>query len=154
MLYNKNMKYAFILFFIFSAYFTYGQTYNWGSSTDSTRHIVSANIGWEYAVVIGANYSYKLPFKKTVFLQTGFSVPFGNNIMDDFKSNLGLSGLLFRKNSFNSILTVNGIYKTYSSELVRMKNLGFDIKTINGIYKSKWFVSTEIGLCCPKQFSK
>ena len=89
------MKYAlsFILFLFLSSYFTYGQTYNWSSSKDSTKHVVSANIGWEYAVIIGANYSYKLPFKKSIFLQTGFSVPFGKNVMDDFKSNLGLNKL-------------------------------------------------------------
>jgi hypothetical protein len=142
------MKYSIplILFLVFSIGFTYGQTYNWSSSIDSTKHIVSANIGWEYSAIAGANYSYKLPFSQSVLLQTGFSAPFGNEVLDDFKTDMGLSGLVYNSKSFNSILNLNGIYKRYSSELVRLNNIGLDIKTLNGIYKSKWFVSSEIGI--------
>lgn len=134
------------IFLVLLAPYTHGQTFNWGNSKDSTRHIVSANLGWEYAAIVGANYSYKLQFKRLIYLQTGISVPIGNNVLDDFKFNLGLSGLVVTKNNFNSVLTINGIYKGYSSELVRLNNLGFDIKTINGLYKINWFVSTELGL--------
>lgn len=138
-----------LLFFLFlmnASHNVYGQTYHWGSSINSTKHMVSANIGWEYAAIVGAGYSYKLSNKSPLFLQAGISVPFGNNVLDDFKTNVGLSGLLFGNNSFKSILSLNGLYKKYTSELVVLNNVGLDIKTINGIYKPKWFVSTEIGL--------
>lgn len=135
-----------VLFAAFYFNFAYGQAYNWGSITDSTKHIVVGNIGWEYAVIAGVNYNHKLPFKMPVFVQTGFSIPFGKNVIDDFKSNIGLSGRLYHKKSLHSILALNVLYKRYSSELVKLNQIGMDIKTLNGFYKQKWFVAFEIGV--------
>lgn len=142
----KNKNILSLIFTVFSFHFVIGQTYNLGSITDSTKHIAGANIGWEYAAIVGLNYSYKLPIKMPVFVQTGFSIPFGKNVVDDFKSNIGLGGKLYNKKNFHSVLTLNVLYKRYSSELVTMNQVGLDIKTLNGFYKPKWFVATEIGL--------
>ncbi len=135
-----------LLFLFLSFHSAIGQTYNWGSITDSTKHIAGVNLGWEYAAIVSVNYSYRLLVEKPIFLQTGFSIPFGKNVMDDFKLNVGLGGQLYSKKNFNSIFTLNAIYKGYANELVTMNQIGLEIKTINGIYKSRWFVATEIGL--------
>jgi hypothetical protein len=124
----------------------YGQTYNWADSLKSAKHIVSANIGWEYSTIAGLYYGYKLPFKKPIVLQAGISVPFGKKVLDDFKSKVGLQGLVWGKNNFKTILAVNGVYKKYSSELVNLSSLGIELQSEFGIYKHKWFVSGEIGL--------
>jgi hypothetical protein len=142
----KHKTYLSLLFVVLSFHFAIGQTYNWGSITDSTKHIAGATLGWEYAAIAGVNYSYKLPVKIPVFLQTSFSIPFGKNVLDDFKSNVGLVGQLYNKKYFNSIFTLNTIYKRYANELVTLNQIGLDFKTINGFYKPKWFVATEIGL--------
>lgn len=135
-----------LIFIVLSFYSAFGQTYNWGSITDSSKHIAGANLGWEYTAIAGVNYSYKLPLKMPVFIQTGFSIPFGKNVVDDFKANIGLGGQIYENKNFHSILTLNTIYKRYTNELVTLNQVGLDIKTLNGFYKPKWFVATEIGL--------
>lgn len=142
----KHKVYLSLLFIVCSFRFAVGQTYNWGSISDTTKHIASVNLAWEYTAIAGVNYSYKLSVKMPVLLQTGISIPFGKIIMDDFKSNIGLGTKLLNKKSFNSIFTLNAIYKRYRNELVNLNQVGVDIKTINGFYKPKWFVATELGL--------
>ena len=141
-----NRFYLNIILAVFSSHFAIGQWYNWDVITDSTKHILGANSGWEYAAFAGVNYSYKLPFKIPAFIQTGLSIPFGNNIADDFKYNLGLGGEMYSNKGFHSILTLDALYNRYASELVRLNQVALDIKTLNGLYKLKWFVATEIGL--------
>jgi hypothetical protein len=143
MKYKKHLSLLIVVFTIHSAI---GQTYNWGSVTDSTKHIAGVQLGWEYAVIAGVNYSNKLPVKMPVFFQTGFSIPFGNTVVDDFKSNIGLSGQLYTKKKFNAIFALNTIYKRYANELVALNQVGLEIKSLNGFYRSRWFVATEIGL--------
>jgi len=143
------MKHKFFLSLLstaFTMHFAFAQTYNWRSISDSTKHIAGVNLGWEYSAIAGVNYSYKLPFKIPVFVQAGFSIPFGKSVADDFKSNVGWGGQLYYKKSFYSILTFNAQYKRYASELVTLNQIGLDMKAINGIYKPRWFVATEIGL--------
>ncbi len=142
----KHKIYLSLLCVVLSFHFATGQTYNWGSITDSSKHIAGATLGWEYSAIAGVNYNYKLPVKMPVFIQTGLSMPFGKNVVDDFKSNLGLGGQLYNKNNFHSIFALNTIYKRYANELVTLNQVGLDFKTTNGIYKSRWFVATEIGL--------
>jgi len=142
----KNRFFLILFLTVFSSHVVIGQIYNWESITDSTKHIVGASLGWEYTAVVGVNYSYKPSLKLPVFVQTGISIPFGKNVIDDLKSNIGLSGKMYRKKSFHSILSLNAIYKRYASELVKLNQVGLDIKTVNGFYKSKWFVAAEFGL--------
>jgi hypothetical protein len=134
------------IFLVFICQNSFAQTYNWGRNMDATQHIVGAQVGWAYAAVVGINYGYKLETEKPIFLQAGFSIPFGSTVLDDYRTHIGASGLLFNKNNFNSIVTINGLHRRYASELVVLNNLGFELKTTNGFYKSKWFVATEIGL--------
>jgi hypothetical protein len=142
----KHKIYLSLLFFFLSFHFAIGQTYNWGTLNDSTKHIAGANFGWEYAAIAGVNYSYRLPIKIPVFLQSGLSFPFGKKFLDDFKANIGLGGQVYENKNFHSLLTLNTIYKRYTNELVTLNQVGLDIKTINGFYKPNWFVATEIGL--------
>jgi hypothetical protein len=142
----KYKIYLGLLFVVLSFNSAIGQIYNWGSITDSSKHIAGATLGWEYAAIAGVNYGYKLPVKIPVFVQTSFSVPFGKNVIDEFKSNVGLVGQLYSKKKFSSILSLNTVYKRYANELVTLNQVGLDIKTLNGFYKPKWFVATEIGL--------
>lgn len=130
---------------IFISQVSDAQTLNWANAHDSSKHILGANVGWEYTSFAAVNYSYKLLWTRPVYLQTEISIPFGNQLLDDLKTSIGLSGLLFRKNSFHSIWTIGAVYKRYSSELVRINNLDISMKTINGFYTPKWFLASEVG---------
>lgn len=141
-----NKFFWILLSMVASWNFASGQTYNWASITDATKHMAGATLGWEYAGIAGVNYGYKLPFKIPVFAQAALSIPFGKRLVDDMKLNIGLAGRVYQRKRFHSILALNALYKRYDNELVNLQQVGLDVKTLNGLYHAKWFVTTEIGL--------
>ncbi len=123
---------------------TYGQTLNW-SSLESTKHIVSVGIGWDYSLAYSAGYGYKLNSKRPIMLNLNLSAPAGEKVLDDFKVKLGGQIVLLNKSNLKGSMVLNGIYRRYENPLVRLQNFGSEMKGIFGYYKPKWFLAGEVG---------
>ncbi|TAE89025.1 MAG: hypothetical protein EAY81_02520 [Bacteroidetes bacterium] len=122
----------------------FSQTLNWKLS-DSTNHILNANVGLDYSVSYAIGYGYKLNTKLPIVLNANFSLPSGENLLDDFKTKIGGQICLVNKSNFVGAVSLFGIYRKYQTGLVRIQNFGSDIKGTFGYYKKSWFIATEIG---------
>lgn len=142
------MKRILLMSLILTHIFTYNtaisQTLNW-NGIDSTKHIFNASVGLDYSVSYGVGYGYKLNTTNPVVLIANFSVPAGDNILDDYKTKIGGQVCLLNKSNFVGSISLFGIYRKYQNQLVTLQNFGSDIKGTFGYYKTRWFTSVEIG---------
>jgi len=144
------MKNLIIPIAILSASLFYGaanaQTINWASIKEENKNIINANLGWDYSVSFGLGYGYQ--FKAWVFPTVAnleFSTPSGNQILDDFKTKLGIQIRLADLNNFQISAKIQGVFRRYECDMVRLANFGSDMSAIAGYYRNNWFVAAEAG---------
>lgn len=138
-------KIKFLAFFLFISITGYTQTINWSRLQKEDRHIVSVNAGLEYSFVAGLSYGYQLKTKMPIVLTADFSMPFGENLLDDHKAKLGATLKFARVGNFHFTGKIQGIFRRYETEFVRLVNFGSDVAATAGYYKKNWFVAGEIG---------
>jgi hypothetical protein len=90
-------------------------------------------------------YAYQLKFKMPIVLHTEYSFPSGKNLLDDFKTKIGGQVRFYQTENIHFSAKLNGIFRRYQSDFVRLLNFGSDISATVGYYKSKWFVAAEAG---------
>ena len=123
----------------------YSQNINWLSLKSEDRHILNINSGYEYGLVYGVGYGYQVDFIVPVVLNLEYSFPSGTNIIDDFKSKIGIRVRLLEIKNFQLSANIYGVFRRYENGFVRMANFGSDFSGVMGYYRSKWFVSGEFG---------
>lgn len=121
------------------------QTINWQSLDKRDKHIININSGYEYALDFGVGYGYQFNSKMPVLLNLEYSFPSGKNVTDDFKSKTGVKIRLYQIKNIQFSVAINGIYRRYETNFVRMKNFGSDLSGTVGYYRSKWFIAGEFG---------
>jgi hypothetical protein len=120
------------------------QTLNW-NTLENSKHIIAAGIGWDYSVSYSLGYAYQVQAKTPLLLTANFSIPSGENLLDDFKTKVGAQLLLLNKANLKGSIGLNGIYRSYENPLVRLQNFGAELKGTVGYYKTRWFVAGEVG---------
>lgn len=123
----------------------YSQDINWKNLRKEDKHIGTIHAGLEYGLVFGVGYGYQLKTKKPIILNIEFSMPSGENVIDDFKTKLGGQIALYKIKNFHFIGKAQGIYRRNENDFVRLQNFGAEISATGGYYKSKWFTAIEIG---------
>ncbi len=129
----------------FMAVSTYSQNINWGSLTKEQKHIANVNMALDYGTTIGIGYGYQLNTKIPIVLNSEFSVPFGDKLLDDFKTKIGGNIKLYEYKGFTASAKIQGVFRRYENELVRLLNFGSDISAIVGYYRPKWYAAGEVG---------
>lgn len=129
----------------FMAISIYSQNINWRGLTTEQKHIANLNIGLDYGTTIGLGYGYQLNTKIPIVLNLEFSVPFGEKLMDDFKTKIGGNIKLYEYNGITASATIQGVFRRYGNELVRLLNFGSDMSVMVGYYKPKWYTAGEVG---------
>ena len=120
------------------------QTLNW-KALENSKHIINAGIGWDYSISYNVGYAYQVKAKAPIVLAANFSIPSGENLLDDFKTKIGGQAVLLNKSNLKGTITLNGIFRRYENPLVRLNNFGAELKGSFGYYKPKWFVAGELG---------
>ena len=123
------------------------QTINWASLKEENKHIINANLGWDYGVTYGLGYGYQ--FKTWVFptlANIEYSAPSGEQKFDDFKTKLGIQIRLAELYNFQVSAKIQGVFRRYESEMVRLLNFGSDMTVMAGYYRKIWFVAAEGGI--------
>jgi hypothetical protein len=141
---NKS-NFLLLILFLFSFSAAHSQSLNWESLTSDQKHIVNIHAGMEYAIVFGASYSYRIKSPVPILLNVDFSIPAGENIMDDFKTKIGGEARLYKIKNFQFSASIHGIYRRYENQLVSIQNFGSEMKGVVGYYKPKWFAAVEVG---------
>lgn len=141
----SNYKFLFLGFvFCLTITCTNAQVINWSSFSDSKR-LVAANLGLDHSLSLGVGYSYRLNKKSPFLFNTELSLPFGNTVLDDFKTKIGAQFLLLNNGSFKGILSLQGIYRRYQNSMVRMQNFGSEAGAVFGYYRTKGFIAAQVG---------
>ena len=140
--YNSYILVLVLTLFISSAK---AQTINWASLKDN-KHIINANVGAEHGVVYGLGYGYQIKTRLLpIVANVEFSAPAGDKIFDDFKTKIGGQIRLIKYQDFQFSTKIQGVFRSYENDLVRLANFGSDLSGIVGYYRPKWFVSGEVG---------
>lgn len=136
-----------LIFWLFFSFFTTAisaQSINW-NTVENTKHITTIGIAWDYSLSYHVGYAYHFNTKLPLVIGANFSVPSGENLLDDFKAKAGGHIVLFDQSSLKGTVTLNGIYRRFENPLVRLQNFGGEMKGSFGYYKNNWFVAGEIG---------
>ena len=121
------------------------QTLNINNLKKENKNIVSLYTGLEYGLVFGVGYGYKLNSNKPIILGVEFSIPAGDNPVDDFKTKFGGQIVLHRDRNFYFSGKVQGIFRQNSNDYVRLQNFGAEVSGTMGYFKRKWFTALDIG---------
>lgn len=141
----KNIKIAILTLALISTLQPLcAQTLNWNSVEDS-KHILNVGIGWDYSLSYSLGYAFKVNTEIPLILNANFSIPSGENLVDDFKTKIGGQVVFLNKTNYKGSITLNGIYRRYENPLVRLQNFGTEMKGTFGYYKPTWFIGGEIG---------
>jgi len=119
------------------------QTINW-QTIDSSKHVVTAGFEWDYSIAYSVGYAYQLNSKLPIVLNFNFIIPSGKNLLDDFKTKIGGQIVLLNQSNIKGTIALNGIYRRYENDLVRLQNFGSEMRGTFGYYKPKWFVAVEV----------
>lgn len=120
------------------------QEVNWRSFTAPYKHQISAKLGLDYGSVYGLAYGYRLPVKFPVVLGTELSVPFGNDLVDDWKVKVNAQTELWHNDKFSLGIKPGLIVRRYESEAATLYNIGGEMTATFGYYKPRWGVGTEV----------
>src|SRR5688572_5552650 len=128
---------------ILTSTFAGAQSLNWENQQAFRGHIVSLNVGWDYASTWGIGYGYQMNSSLPVILKADFSTPFGNTNFDDFKVKLGAQVQWFKKGAFAFSTEIDGVFRRYENPHARLLNFGSYMCATAGYYKPKWFVAGD-----------
>ena len=131
--------------FYCTANLSLAQNINWRSFNGEQTHLVSLNVGWDFASTIGVGYGYKLKASIPIMLSVDFSLPFGENLLDDFKVKLGGQAELLTLGNFSATVKASGIFRRYENSVARLLNFGSEFSGVVGYYQPRWHAAAEFG---------
>ncbi|MBA4851014.1 hypothetical protein [Emticicia sp. BO119] len=140
----NTTKLIFIFCFITMS-FCHAQTINWASLQREQRHITSLNTGLDYGVTFGLAYHCQLKTTLPIVVGAEYSIPSGKNLVDDFKTKVGGTIRWISIGDFQFSTKVEGVFRRYENNYVRLNNFGSDLSGIIGYYRPKWFLAGEVG---------
>lgn len=133
-------KIFFILAMCASQYSLLAQDVNF-RGLDNTKHLVGVQGGIDYGSYYGLSYGYIWRNRLTpIVIGTEFSVPFGNNLVDDWKSRTSLHAELFNYKGLSVTARLSSIFRRYNSDLATLLNVGSDFTLNIGYSKPRWSV--------------
>ena len=142
---KKIKTIAITLFLLCSFNSIFSQNINWENLKNEEKHILNVNAGWEYSLVFGIGYGYKLDTKIPIIIEASYSFPSGETIFDDFKTKIGGRINIYQINNFRFNTSIHGSYRRTENPLVVLQNFGCEVSNNIGYYKPKWFVAGEFG---------
>jgi len=127
------------------AFPTAAQTLNWSGMQEDQRHIINANVSWDYAATVGVGYGYRIETKVPTVFSAQISLPAGENVGDDFKAKLGGQVRVVQRGRFQATVAIFGLYRQTTNHLVKLQNFGGEFTGVIGYYRPRWFVAAECG---------
>lgn len=143
----KTIRFYMITFTIMvSGYLSMAQTVNWRAMPNFKKNIIGISLGLDHSVSYGLSYGRSVKVAKLpVFVTAEFLMPSGEKKLDDFKSKVGGQIRLINYRGFQFSTRVQGVFRRYENDFVRMLNFGSDFAGVAGFYQSRWFIAAESG---------
>jgi hypothetical protein len=101
-------------------------------------------LGADFGTNYGLSYGYKLPGSHPIVLGAELSVPFGNQLLDDWKVRLNGQSELWHNDRLSWGIKPGIILRRYQSDAARLYNIGAEITTTFGYYRPKWGGAIEV----------
>lgn len=122
------------------------QSFNWGNLNPERPLTLQLSAGLEHGIVFGTGITTLQNFPLfPVVSQVEFSVPYGEDILDDFKIKLGGQINWWHSGSWNFSTKIQGVFRRYQQEFVRLVNFGSDLGGTFGYYRPHGFIAAEVG---------
>ena len=143
-------KIIFILLFIVLSITTVSaQHVNWKWIALDHPHHAHLNVGYDFSISTQIGYSYLANFAKPTLFTLDYSLPMGENLLDDFKIRLGGQIAILERQSFIMSVKLFGNLKRYETSMLRMTDFGGEASILLGYYRSGWHIATECGFLQP-----
>jgi len=124
---------------------SYSQNINWRSLRDDQSNVVQLNVGYDFGATAQLGYSRSFTIGKPVIVGLDYSVPMGNDLLDDFKVRLGGQMEIVQIDGFSATIKISSIFRRYQTELVMIESFGSDFGVLAGYYVPTWFAAGEFG---------
>ncbi len=135
-----------VITILVSGYISNAQTINWGALQDDKRNLLSAGLSLDHSLAYGLSYGRSVKvLTLPVIAVTEIFMPSGDQILDDFKSKIGGQIQWLDYKGFRFSTRIQGVFRRYQNDFVRMLNFGCDFAGVAGFYQSKWFIAAEAG---------
>lgn len=121
------------------------QNINWRSLGEDRHNIIHLNFGFDYGVTAQAGYGRMFTFIRPVVVGVDFSMPMGENLVDDFKAKLGAQIEVVEMGGFSATVRIFSIFRRYENQLVRIVSFGSDLGLVAGYYSPTWHAAGEFG---------
>ena len=129
----------------FSFFPSRAQTLNWKNIQPQHKHFLNLNAGMDNGSVVGVAYGYRLRTKVPVIVGLEYSMPFGEKLLDDFKTKIGGQVNVLRSDHFFASVKAYGIFRRFENDLARLLNFGSEFSATAGYYRRKWFIAADAG---------
>jgi hypothetical protein len=117
------MKKTLFLTFLCFTLKTVAQDINWRSLNEQSNHLASLYFGADYNSYYGVSYAYSINNKyKPVFIGTEFTVPFGKDLLDDWRWNINLQTEVWHNEHFSFGTKLSVVTRRYVSPLATLYN--------------------------------
>ena len=133
----KPIKYTITVLAVLITQVLPAQQINFNGLNDA-RHVVGTHIGVDYGTYFGLSYGYVLNGYVPMVIGTELTLPFGDDITDDWKWKTGVEAILWRQGPLSLTLKPSIVIRRYESTLVRMYNFGTDLALTFGYTKPRW----------------
>jgi len=120
------------------------QEINWSEVSAGKKHFVTLNLGADYSTYYGLKYGYRIGNARLpLILDAEFSVPFGENVFDDWNARMGLQSKVWSHNNLWWSLRASVITRKFESEVADIMNFGSSLTSLFAYQKPKWGIAAE-----------
>ena len=120
------------------------QEISWLDVSEGKKHFVTLNFGADYSTYYGLQYAYRIGNNRIpLILDAEFSVPFGEDVFDDWNARMGIQSKLWSHNHLWWSVRASVITRRFESEVASIMNFGSSLSTLLGYQKPKWGVAAE-----------
>lgn len=128
-----------------SIQYSSAQNINWSLQKNNAKYTAYSSFGFDHGATTQIGFGKYLETTKPIFIMADFSLPMGNQLVDDFKTRVGIQLPLLKANNFILTAKIQAIMRRHETKLVRMFNFGSDTNIAVGYYKKSWHIAGEIG---------
>ncbi len=123
----------------------YSQNINWRSLRDDQQNVIQFNAGYDFGATAQVGYGRVFTIIKPVIVGLDYSIPMGNELLDDFKVRLGGQVEMVEIDGFSATIRIASVFRRYQTELVRIASFGSDFAVLAGYCRPTWSIGGEFG---------
>ena len=121
------------------------QNINWRSIKYDQKNVITAQLGLDYGTTVQVGYFRSLRAFMPILLGADFSIPAGEDLVDDFKVRWGGQIELYELKGFSASAKILANYRRNEMSMVTMQSFGSEFAVISGYYKPTWHAAFELG---------